>query len=92
DRKPTRSMGSSRTYGPVAGSMKSTSSSIGGRLIVIDVKAGVNPTPRDARHLAWLRDRFGDRLDASLVMHRGEATFQLVDGVWAVPISSLWSS
>lgn len=65
---------------------------IGGRLIAIDVKAGVNPTPRDARHLAWLRDRFGDRLDASLVMHRGEATFQLVDGVWAVPISSLWSS
>lgn len=65
---------------------------IGGRLIAIDVKAGVNPTPRDVRHLAWFRDRFGDRLDASLVMHRGEVTFQLVDGVWAVPISSLWSS
>lgn len=65
---------------------------IGGRLVAIDVKAGVNPTHRDARHLTWLRDWIGDRLDAAIVLHRGEATFELVDGVWALPISSLWSN
>mgnify|MGYP003375139288 FL=1 len=65
---------------------------IGGQLIAIDVKAGVNPTPRDARHLSWFRDRMDARIDASVVLHRGEATFELVDGVWAVPISSLWST
>ncbi|MBK7320886.1 MAG: ATP-binding protein [Candidatus Microthrix sp.] len=65
---------------------------IGGQLIAIDVKAGVNPTPRDARHLSWFRDRIDARIDASVVLHRGEATFELVDGVWAVPISSLWST
>ena len=63
---------------------------IGGQLIAIDVKAGVNPTSLDGRHLAWFRDRIGDRIDAAVVLHRGEATFELVDGVWAVPISSLW--
>ena len=65
---------------------------IGGRLVALDVKAGVNPTPRDTRHLAWLRNWIGDRLDAAVVLHRGESTFELVDGVWAVPISSLWSN
>lgn len=64
---------------------------VGGRLVAIDVKSGVSPTQRDARHLSWLREHLGDRLETALVMHRGEATFQLSPGVWAVPISSLWT-
>lgn len=31
----------------------------GGRVIGIEVKAGAAPGPRDARHLAWLRDQLG---------------------------------
>ena len=65
---------------------------IGGRLVGIDVKAGVSPTAGDARHLTWLRSQLGDRLDACIVLHRGESTFELVDGVWATPISSIWST
>lgn len=60
-------------------------------VVAAEIKAGVEPKPADARHLTWLRDRLGDRLLATVVLHRGGATFELVDGVWAVPISSLWA-
>ena len=60
-------------------------------IVAIEVKAGVRPRPADARHLVWLREQLGKRVLASIVLHRGDATFQLVDGVWALPISSLWS-
>lgn len=60
-------------------------------MVAIEVKAGVRPRAADARHLVWLREQLGERLLASIVLHRGDTTFQLVDGVWALPISSLWS-
>ncbi|MBM7518217.1 ATP-binding protein [Nocardioides nitrophenolicus] len=60
-------------------------------LVAVEVKAGVEPRPADARHLLWLREQLGDRLLATVVLHRGEATFELVDGVWAVPVTSLWT-
>jgi len=64
---------------------------VDGKLIAIEVKAGVNPKPSDARHLIWLGAQLGDRLAASVVLHRGQASFELVDGVWALPISSMWA-
>ena len=60
-------------------------------IVAIEVKSGVEPKRDDARHLVWLRARLGDRLQAALVLHRGEATYELVDGVWAVPITSFWT-
>jgi hypothetical protein len=62
-----------------------------GGLVAAEVKAGVEPRPADARHLVWLREQLGDRLLATVVLHRGEATFELVEGVWAVPVTSLWA-
>ncbi|WP_436698971.1 ATP-binding protein [Nocardioides sp. BYT-33-1] len=60
-------------------------------IVAAEVKAGVVPRPADARHLVWLREQLGDRVRAAVVLHRGEATFELVDGVWAVPITSFWT-
>ncbi len=64
---------------------------IGGRRIIgIEVKASAAPTERDARHLAWLRDRYGDAFVAGIVLHTGPQVFALGDRITAAPISVLW--
>lgn len=60
-------------------------------LVAIEIKAGTRPRPADAKHLRWFRDEMGDRVRCCIVLHRGEAAFELVDGVWALPIGSLWA-
>ena len=64
---------------------------IEGRLIGIEVKHAVRPRPEDAKHLAWFAESMGDRVAAAVVLHRGTATYELQPGVWALPITSMWS-
>lgn len=64
---------------------------IAGKLVAIEIKAGVNPTARDARHLEWLQRQLGETVTSALVVHRGTATWELIPDVWAVPISTMWS-
>jgi predicted AAA+ superfamily ATPase len=61
------------------------------RIIGIEVKAGA-PTPADARHLTWLRDEYGDRFVAGIILHTGPLTYQLAERVTAAPIATLWST
>lgn len=56
----------------------------------IEAKLTATPTARHARHLAFLRDRLGDRFTVGLVVHAGRQTLPLGDRLWAVPISTLW--
>jgi uncharacterized protein len=63
-----------------------------GRVIGIEVKAGAAPSPRDARHLRWLRDQLGDSFICGIVLHTGPRPFELGDRLWALPICALWSS
>lgn len=63
---------------------------VGGKIVALDAKAGVNPTSADGKHLRWLRDRLGDRFVCGVVAHRGTAAFELSDRVWALPISTMW--
>ncbi len=64
---------------------------LGGRRIVgIEVKATSAPRADDARHLAWLRDRLGDRFTAGVVFHTGPRSFSLGDRIVAAPIATLW--
>jgi hypothetical protein len=44
-----------------------------------------------ARHLAWLRDEFGDRFVAGVVLHTGPRAYELGDRLLAVPICTLWA-
>lgn len=64
---------------------------LGGRVVAIEIKATVRPTPADARHLSWLRTQLGDTVASAVVLHRGSATWELAPDVWAVPISTLWT-
>lgn len=64
----------------------------GGRVIGIEIKAGAAPSPRDSRHLAWLREELGEQFICGIVMHTGPRLFELGDRLWALPICALWSS
>ncbi len=63
----------------------------GGRVVGIEVKSSSRVTPRDARHLSWLRDKLEDRFAAGVVLHTGQDTYELANKVLATPISTLWT-
>jgi len=46
--------------------------------------------PRDARHLAWLRDELGTNFQRGIVLHTGATTYPLGERLWAMPIAALW--
>lgn len=56
----------------------------------IEVKATATPRPGDARHLAYLRDRLGDRFTIGVVLHTGHQHVVLGDRLIAAPIATLW--
>ncbi len=60
-------------------------------IIAFEIKATVAPKTDDARHLAWLRDKLGERFVAGVVLHAGPRVFALGDRLGAVPIACLWS-
>lgn len=64
--------------------------SAAGRIVALEIKAANSATPRDARHLAWLRDQVGESFVRGLVLHTGSMTYPLGERLWAMPIASLW--
>jgi len=62
-----------------------------GRVAAIEVKATSTPDSRSVRHLAFLRDRLGDRFVVGVLLHLGDQSLPLGDRLWARPISSLWT-
>jgi predicted AAA+ superfamily ATPase len=64
--------------------------SASGRIVGIEVKAASTVDPRDARHLAWLRDHLGTTFQRGIVLHAGATTYPLGERMWAVPIAALW--
>ena len=63
-----------------------------GRDVVgIEVKASATPVVAHAKHLAFLRDRLGDRFRSGVVLHTGEQRLVLGDRLVALPVSSLWA-
>ena len=61
------------------------------QVVGIEIKAASAPTTHDARHLAWLRDRLGDRFTAGVILHTGPGVYPLSSRITAAPISTLWS-
>lgn len=63
-----------------------------GRDVVgIEVKATATPREAHARHLAFLRDRLGERFRLGVVLHTGDHVVGLGDRLIAAPISTLWA-
>jgi predicted AAA+ superfamily ATPase len=60
-----------------------------GRVVAFEVKAGAADL-HAARHLAWLRDRLGDRFVRGVVFHTGPRPFELDDRILALPVCALW--
>jgi uncharacterized protein len=63
-----------------------------GRVVGIEIKATSAPDRASARHLLWLREQLGDRFVAGVVFHTGPRAFDLIEGIHALPIASLWGS
>jgi predicted AAA+ superfamily ATPase len=63
----------------------------GRQVAAVEVKATATPRPRDARHLAFLRDRLDDRFTIGVVLHTGTQRVVLGDRLVAVPVSDLWA-
>jgi predicted AAA+ superfamily ATPase len=62
----------------------------GGRVVGLEIKARASASQRDARHLAWLRDKLGDAFHRGVVFHTGDVTYPLGDRIWAMPIATIW--
>ena len=63
----------------------------GQRVVAIEIKSSSAPTMGDARHLQWFRDQLADRFIGGVVLHTGPGSYPLDDGIFAVPISTLWA-
>lgn len=57
----------------------------GGRLLAIEVKASPNPRLRDIGGLRLFREEYGPRCVGGLLLHTGQETPWLADGVLAAP-------
>lgn len=62
----------------------------GQRLAGIEVKAAATVTAADFRGLRKLRDEAGGQFASGAVLYDGETTASFGDGLFAVPIRSLW--
>jgi hypothetical protein len=62
-----------------------------GRLVGIEVKAASSANPIDFNALRYLRDGFGRRFVAGIVLNAGEQTVRAGDRLAAMPIASLWT-
>ncbi len=62
-----------------------------GDLAAVEVKARASLRERDWRVIGAMRDTYGDRFKAGVVLYTGRQTIPLGDRVWAVPISGLWA-
>jgi uncharacterized protein len=62
-----------------------------GRIVAVEMKAAIDVDNRDFRHLAYLRDRFGDRFCCGVVVHCGAEPARWGDRLMSIPVSALWS-
>ncbi|HEY4809882.1 MAG TPA: ATP-binding protein [Solirubrobacteraceae bacterium] len=62
-----------------------------GEVAGIEVKASATVRAQDFRGLVHMRERLGKRLVAGVVLYAGEQTLPFGEGLWALPLSALWS-
>ncbi len=62
-----------------------------GDLAGVEVKARASVRERDWRVMGAMRDKYGSRFKAGVVLYTGRQTIPLSDRIWAVPVSGLWA-
>lgn len=63
-----------------------------GRIAGIEVKAASGANVHDARWMAMLRDRLGERFVRGVVLHTGSSAGSLGDRITSAPIDLLWNA
>lgn len=63
-----------------------------GQLTCIEVKAAASVSLSDLSGLKRLRERLPDRFKTGLLLYDGAQTLPMGEGLWAVPIRTLWSA
>ncbi|MCH7231575.1 ATP-binding protein [Glycomyces sp. L485] len=63
----------------------------GGKLVAIEIKASTSPGANALKGLRWLKAKLGDRLHAGYLLHLGTEALSRGDGIYALPLSTLWS-
>jgi len=61
-----------------------------GQLVGVEVKAAATVKERDLRGLKKLATLAGESFQMGVLLYDGDETLPLGQGIWAVPISSLW--
>jgi uncharacterized protein len=62
-----------------------------GDIVGIEIKASATVRAHDFRGLVHLRERLGRQLRAGAVLYAGERTLPFGKGLWALPLSALWT-
>ncbi len=62
-----------------------------GRVAAVEVKAALDVDESDFRHLAYLRDRLGERFANGVVLHLGQRPLPFGDRLTSLPVSALWA-
>lgn len=63
-----------------------------GRVAGIEVKSSSTPQAKDAKGLAYLRDKLGKRFVAGVILHTGTIAAPFGDRIGAVPLDVVWTS
>ena len=61
-----------------------------GQLVGVEVKAAATVKPSDLRGLKKLASLAGSQFKLGVLLYDGAETLPLGDGIWAVPMSTLW--
>src|SRR3990167_2812483 len=63
-----------------------------GDLVGIEVKASTSADTPDFKHLKWFKENIApkDKKFAGIVLHTGDITTSFGNGMWAIPISTLY--
>ena len=62
-----------------------------GSVCGIEVKLGATPHSRDFHALSYLKRKLGSRFRFGAVIHLGRETLSFGPGLWALPVSALWT-
>lgn len=59
------------------------------QIVALEVKLAPTVSDRDVQHLAWLKERIGDRLADQVVITTGQTAYRRPDGVAVIPLALL---
>jgi len=60
-----------------------------GSVVAIEVKLARSVSSEDAKHLAWLKQKLGDRVLDQVILTTGPQAYRRADGIAVVPLALL---